>query len=72
MINPQTGVIEKKWDIGSLADAERAFQMDTKKYSSQDCLNGIAYNSEEGTFYLTGKKHHLIFEVRLKNFNGNQ
>jgi len=24
-INPKTGVIEKSWDIGSIADAERNF-----------------------------------------------
>ncbi len=33
--------------------------------SNQDVLNGIAYNSEARTFYLTGKKWRYIFEVKL-------
>lgn len=33
--------------------------------SEQDVLNGIAYNSDTGTFYITGKRWRYIFEVRL-------
>lgn len=31
----------------------------------QDVLNGIAYNKEEDTFFLTGKNWPLIFEVKI-------
>ena len=64
-INPRTGIIENTWDISSLADAERAFQQDQKNRVTADCLNGIAYDKESKSFYLSGKKHHLIFEVTL-------
>jgi len=29
-------------------------------------LNGIAYNKERGTFFVTGKRWDLIFEVTLE------
>merc|ERR1712060_80584 len=64
-IDPATGTILKIWDISSLSEAEREFQTDQKGSSTQDCLNGIAYDKNKQKFYLSGKKHHLIFEVTL-------
>ena len=43
-INPDNGLIDKQWDISSLADAEEAYQHEVKNYVEADCLNGIAYN----------------------------
>jgi glutamine cyclotransferase len=33
--------------------------------NDQDVLNGIAYDSDTDTFFLTGKNWRYIFEVRL-------
>ena len=65
-INPNSGLIEKEWDIGTLAKAEHTYQRRTHGRNMADCLNGIAYNKSTGTFYLSGKKHFLIFEVKLE------
>ena len=65
-INPNSGLIEKQWDIGTLAKAEHTYQRTTYGRVVADCLNGIAYNKSKGTFYLSGKKHFLIYEVKLE------
>ena len=65
-IDPDSGLIVKKWDIKTLADAEHAYQAETNMgYVEANVQNGIAYNKSRGTFYLSGKKFHLIFEVNL-------
>ena len=65
-IDPDSGLIVNKWNIKTLADAEHAYQAETNMgYVEADVQNGIAYNRSRGTFYLSGKKHHLIFEVNL-------
>ena len=64
-INPFSGIIEQSWDISSLAEAERLFQDEELPRVKADCLNGIAYNKESKSFYLSGKLHHLVFEVTL-------
>ncbi|WP_221389906.1 glutaminyl-peptide cyclotransferase [Dyadobacter sp. NIV53] len=35
--------------------------------SRRDVLNGIAYRSDEGAFYITGKNWPLLFKIRLKD-----
>ena len=65
-IDPNTGKIVKEWDIGTLAKSEHTYQRRTHNRNVADCLNGIAYNKTNGTFYLSGKKHFLIFEVKLE------
>ena len=64
-IDPYTGLVVKQWDIGSLASAEKAYQRETNQFVEADVLNGIAYNKSHNTFYLSGKKYHLIFAVKL-------
>jgi glutaminyl-peptide cyclotransferase len=56
-INPRTGIVTAVIDAsGLLTPAERA---------SSDVLNGIAYNVEHGTFFITGKLWPKLFEVRF-------
>ena len=57
-IHPKTGKVVRIVDCASLV-AKNASQND------QDVLNGIAYDSDTGTFFLTGKNWRYIFEVRL-------
>lgn len=64
-IRPSDGTIVKKWDMTSIVEAEQRFQRDVKGQSEDDCLNGIAYNTSNNHFYLSGKKYHLIFEISL-------
>jgi len=63
-INPVTGKVTKRWDMKSLKAAEKAYQRETGKLDL-DVLNGIAYNPEDDTFYITGKRWHLMFKVKL-------
>ena len=36
------------------------------KYSNIDVLNGIAFNSESKTFYITGKFWPILFELKIE------
>jgi glutaminyl-peptide cyclotransferase len=58
-INPQTGTVEARIDF------EGILQKYNKDYPGKDVLNGIAYNANTKTFYITGKKWPALFEVRL-------
>jgi glutamine cyclotransferase len=57
-INPGSGRVTKIIDCSELVRREAAT-------SSDDVLNGIAYNDETGKFYLTGKKWKTIFIVDI-------
>lgn len=60
-IDPASGCIEAKADMGSLW---RAFTDADKKQvtsSEQNVLNGIAYDKASGNFYVTGKRWRTIF-----------
>lgn len=58
VIQPKTGRVVRIVDCASLV-AENASPND------QDVLNGIAYNNDTGTFFLTGKNWRYIFEVKM-------
>jgi|WetSurMetagenome_2_1015567.scaffolds.fasta_scaffold00026_24 glutaminyl-peptide cyclotransferase len=58
VIRPSTGSVVKVIDCSSLV-VQNASQ------SNQDVLNGIAYNADTGTFFVTGKRWRYIFEVKL-------
>jgi glutamine cyclotransferase len=58
VIRPSTGVVVRIIDCSSLV-------MQNASHSSQDVLNGIAYNPGTETFYITGKCWRYIFEVKL-------
>lgn len=58
VIQPRTGVVVRVIDCTSLVAQNAA-------PSNQNVLNGIAYNPETRTFYITGKRWQYIFEVKL-------
>lgn len=58
IINPESGVVEKFIDLGGiLPQSERTV--------TTDVLNGIAYDSENGRIFVTGKNWSKMFEIRL-------
>lgn len=60
-INPKTGQVTGRIDLSRLlAPSERP------PIEQDGSLNGIAYNPEKGTFYVTGKRWPKLFEIRLK------
>jgi glutaminyl-peptide cyclotransferase len=64
-INLETGCVDGVADFSRLydeLDAEQKLQVDSH---SNNVLNGIAYSKERGTFFLTGKRWPIIFEVRM-------
>lgn len=61
VVNPKSGRVEAIIDCTDLVKQEkRAIENPTS-----DVLNGIAYNSESDTFFLTGKNWEHIYEVEL-------
>jgi len=64
-IDPKSGSVLKTWNLYSLERAEYNFQKDQKGTYTGDVLNGIAYDADKDLFFLTGKRFHLIFKVKL-------
>jgi glutamine cyclotransferase len=65
-IDLETGCVDGVADFSRLydeLDAEQKRQVDSH---SNNLLNGIAYSKERGTFFLTGKRWPVIFEVRME------
>ena len=61
-IDPETGVVKAELDMSDLlSPAEKA-----KINDKDDVLNGIAFNPEKKTFYLTGKRWPKMFEIKMK------
>ncbi|NLY94861.1 MAG: glutaminyl-peptide cyclotransferase [Myxococcales bacterium] len=56
-IDPATGNVVKVVDARGLLDRAERFRADV--------LNGIAYDSRRGAFYVTGKRWPWLFEVRF-------
>lgn len=63
LIDPKTGTVTAELDMKNLLPASERRKLD----SNEDVLNGIAYNSEKGTVYVTGKCWPKLFEIRIKN-----
>lgn len=62
-IDPQTGRVEATIDCSVLRlEAEKAYQPGMPR---PEVLNGIAWNRQSDTFWLTGKHWPLIFEVEF-------
>lgn len=62
-IDPETGAVKAELDMSALLKpAERA-----KINDKDDVLNGIAYNPQKDTYYLTGKHWPKLFEVKIKH-----
>lgn len=64
-INKATGAVSALIDGQALEDAARAAYPDAVLGGTGNVLNGIAYNAEDDTFYVTGKKWPALFEVRF-------
>jgi len=58
IINPKNGAIESVIDFSSLKDK-------VTQHQGLDVLNGIAYNPETNTIFVTGKRWDKLFEVEI-------
>ncbi|MGL1885947.1 MAG: glutaminyl-peptide cyclotransferase [Reichenbachiella sp.] len=58
VIDPKTGKVE------AILDLENIYDWSNYK-STIDVLNGIAYNEEKDTYYITGKWWPFLFEIRI-------
>ena len=62
VIDPKTGSVTGELLLpGMLSTAEKS-----KLDSDDDVLNGIAYNEQKGTIYVTGKHWPKLFEIKIK------
>ena len=61
-IDPETGVVKAELDMSSLLKPVERMQLDDK----DDVLNGIAYNPDRATFYVTGKRGPKMVEIKIK------
>ena len=62
VINPKTGAVTEELLLPDLLTAAEKARLD----SDDDVLNGIAYNEQKGTIYVTGKHWPKLFEIRIK------
>jgi glutamine cyclotransferase len=61
-INVQTGLVEARADMTELIkNSHNHKDLDIKR----NVLNGIAYNAEKKTFYVTGKNWPSLFEIKF-------
>ncbi|WP_261664502.1 glutaminyl-peptide cyclotransferase [Deinococcus sp. Marseille-Q6407] len=69
-IDPQTGQVTGWLDASALAaEATQAAAAKGQQFTTDDVLNGIAYNAETHHFYLTGKRWPFVFEVQVSGNN---
>lgn len=61
-IDPETGVVKAELDLSDLLAPDEKCLLD----DSDDVLNGIAWNPEKKTLYLTGKMWPKLFEIKIK------
>ena len=62
VINPKTGAVTEELLLPALLTAAEKARLD----SDDDVLNGIAYNEQKGTIYVTGKHWPKLFEIKIK------
>lgn len=60
-INVQTGLVEAKADLTDILKMNHQPETNTEV----NVLNGIAYNAEKKTFYVTGKNWPSLFEIKF-------
>lgn len=65
-IDPETGAVVKEIDMSGLLTANEKSRLNDK----DDVLNGIAYNPEKKTFYVTGKRWPRLFEIKIHDKTG--
>lgn len=58
IIDPETGIVEGRIDLGELVRYVR------DKHNSISVLNGVAYDDENNRFFVTGKLWPFLFEIR--------
>lgn len=58
-IDPVSGKVTGKLNLSALTKKAQA------AHPEADVLNGIAFNSQSGNFYVTGKRWLTLFEVKL-------
>ena len=58
IINPETGSVEGVVDLNGLKEK-------VKNHRKIDVLNGIAYNKNSKTIFMTGKNWSKLFELRI-------
>lgn len=61
-IDPKSGVVLYSLDMSGLLSANERARLDEQ----DEVLNGIAYNTSTGNFYITGKHWPKLFEIRMK------
>ncbi len=61
-IDPETGVVKAELNMPHLLTAAEKAKIDIR----DDVLNGIAWNPEKKTFYVTGKRWPKMFEINIK------
>lgn len=62
VINPKNGALEGVLNLKGVLE-------DYYYDNTTDVLNGIAYQKESGTFYVTGKNWPLMFRIDIKGLN---
>ena len=61
IINPENGIVEGIVNLEGL----RKIVMKEQTLADDDVLNGIAYNKENNSIFVTGKKWGTLFEIKL-------
>ena len=62
-IDPSNGQVQNSIDFSTLVSVEKDYQRRVNGRDRNNVLNGIAFDSGSNTFFVTGKKWHLVFEV---------
>lgn len=62
LIDPESGEVKGELDLSDLLSKAERNRLD----DSDDVLNGIAWNPEKGTVYLSGKRWPKLFEIKIK------
>ena len=63
-IDPMTGNVLAVADLSNIL-AQVGIKNDPKKIDAGNVLNGIAYNKQRGTFFITGKNWPVTIELKL-------
>ncbi len=61
LIDPESGVVKADLDLSGILTAAERRRLD----DSDDVLNGIAWNPETGTVFVTGKRWPYLFEIKV-------
>ena len=61
-IDPMTGAVIQRWDLESL---RYRFRPPDSFSPTEDVLNGVAFHPTRGSFFVTGKRWPVLFEIDL-------